>query len=133
MAARARGIGGDLRHEADRLTPSVSESSDTVLVIDVPVGHTERIGMAEVDLVLALAAFSLRRVDRDLHRVHRAAHVADESVVVPGDQDVVIGVQMIGRRGKAAVPCARFGEGVPEQIEPVSSGIQGKARGRRPT
>ncbi len=73
--------------------------------------------MAEVDLVLALSAFSLRRVDRDLHRVHRAAHVADEALVVSGDQDVVIGVQMIGRLGKAAVPRARFGEGVPEQIE----------------
>ncbi len=57
-----------LRHERDRPTVQPRDLLRAVLVDGVTVGHLHRVGVLEVDLVLAAARFSLRELDGDPRR-----------------------------------------------------------------
>jgi hypothetical protein len=69
-----------------------------VLVDHVVVGHRERVGEAEVDLVLARPRLALRRLHLDARAVHAVPDLADEVLVVGRGEDVV--VEDVGNRGR---------------------------------
>ena len=54
-----------------------------VLVDGVAVGHLERLGVEQVDLVLALAGLALGELDGHARGLHAVADVADD-VLIPG-------------------------------------------------
>src|SRR5262249_31785621 len=71
-----------LRHERDRAAVRVRDLLGAVLVDDVIVGHAQRIGVPEVDLVLARPGLPLRALDGDPGALHAVANLADEALVV---------------------------------------------------
>src|SRR5207247_6097803 len=65
-------------HERDRAALLVRHLLDAVLVDDVVVGHRQRVGEAEVDLLLARPRLALRALDADPRGLHALTHRADE-------------------------------------------------------
>ena len=61
-----------------------------VLVDRVAIGHLERLGVLEVDLVLSEARLALRELHRDTRVVDAVADRADEVLVAGGLQHVVV-------------------------------------------
>src|SRR5207247_2859958 len=67
---RARRAHVVLRHEGDRRAHEVGDLLGPVLVEGRAVGHLERVGVAEIDLLLAAPPLALRRLDRHVGPLH---------------------------------------------------------------
>src|SRR5206468_9519831 len=76
-----------LGHEGDRASLLVRHLLDPVLIDDVVVGHRERTGEPEVDLLLARPGLALRALDRNAGRLHSPADRTQERLVIRGGED----------------------------------------------
>ena len=74
-----------------------------VLVDDVVVGHRQRVGVAEVDLVLSRPRLALRGLDLHPGRLHPVPDLAEEALVVGRREDVVV-EDVRHRRRQVLVP-----------------------------
>ena len=88
-----------------------------VLVDHVAVGHLERVGVPEVDLVLAEARLTLRELHRDAGVVDAVADRPDEVLVAGGLEDVVVLDVRAVRREAGVTLRGGFLVGVAEQDE----------------
>ena len=84
-----------LGHEGGRQPGLGRQLLDRVLVERVPIRHLERIGVAEVYLLLAEAPFGLRELDLDADVIEVAAHGLQERLVLGRLQNVIVAA--IGR------------------------------------
>ena len=75
----------------------VGELLDPVLVDDVPVRGAERVGEAEIDLLLARPGLALGALDLDAGCLHVGSDGPDEALVVACGEHVV--VEVVGHRG----------------------------------
>src|SRR5881296_824546 len=75
---RARRAHVVLRHEGDRRAHEVGDLLGPVLVEGRAVGHLERVGVAEIDLLLAAPPLALRRLDRHVGPLHPVPDRADQ-------------------------------------------------------
>src|SRR5206468_8536778 len=78
---RARRAHVVLRHEGDRRAHEVGDLLGPVLVEGRAVGHLERVGVAEIDLLLAAPPFALRRLDRHVGPLHPVPNRADQRLL----------------------------------------------------
>ncbi len=93
---------GGLRHEARRDLVQEGDLLDAVLVDRVAVGGGDRVGVAEVDLVLSVPGLALGELDRDPGAHHAAADRPQIRLVHRRGEDVVI--EDVGdRRGEVLV------------------------------
>ena len=69
------------------------------------VGHRQRVGVAQVDLVLARAVLVERVLDRDAHRLEPQHRLLAElgAEVVRGEVEVAGGVERLGARRRPGV------------------------------
>src|SRR3989304_9591718 len=67
-----------LRHEGDRAPIQVRDLLRAVLVDGVTVGHRQRVGEAEVDLVLPRPRLALRGLDLHPRTLHPVPDLANE-------------------------------------------------------
>ena len=105
---------------------SVRDLLRAVLVDDVVVGHRQRVGEAEVDLVLARPRLALRGLDLDARAVHAVADLADEVLVVGRGEDVVVEDVRHGRRQVLVALRPRLLVGLAQEVE-----LELRARHRR--
>src|SRR5437764_1241140 len=111
-----------LRHERDRTAVQVRDLLGTVLVDDVVVGHRQRIGVAEVDLLLPRPRLALRCLDVDARAVHPVADLPEQRLVVARGEDVV--VEDVRNRGREVVvalavrPCMSVNAMITVSIDP---------------
>ena len=106
-----------LRHERERTTVEPGDLLGRVLVDGVTIGHLERLGVLEVDLVLAEPRLTLRELHRDPRVVDAVADRADEVLVAGGLEHVVV-LDVGAVRREAGVPrCRRLLVAVAEQDE----------------
>ena len=92
MAARSRLVDAGLGHERDRLALEVCDLLGAVLVDGVVVGHGQRVGVPEVELVLAGSGLPLGELDRQTRGDHPVAQGPDQRLVLGGLQHVVVEV-----------------------------------------
>ncbi len=90
VARRSALVHRVLGHERDRTSELAGDLLGAVLVDDVAIGHLERVGVAQVDLVLARTGFPFRELDRDARVVHAVADRPDDVLVACRLQDVVV-------------------------------------------
>jgi hypothetical protein len=88
-----------------------------VLVDRVVVRHRQRVGVPEVDLVLARPRLALGGLDANPRTVHAVPDLADERLVVRGREHVVVEDVGHRRRQVAVVPAVRLLVGLLEQEE----------------
>ena len=106
-----------LRHEGHRHAALVRELLGTRLVDDVVVGRLQRVGVAEVDLMLPGPRLALGRLDFQPGRLHRGAHRAHERLVVTRGEDVVVEDVRHGGRQVAEMLRVRLLVALPEEEE----------------
>jgi hypothetical protein len=94
---------------------------------DVAVGHRQRLGMADVDLVLADAAFALGRFAGDAIGRHGGAHRRQERLGEAGVEDVVVGMAVV-EWGQVAVVAGK-GLGIGGAVE-VELQLRSERRGK---
>ncbi len=117
MAARP-GLGHrPFRHERDRDVVQRGDLLGAVLVQGVMVGVGQRVGVRDVDLVLALAELALAELDGDAGAPHVVAHLPDEPLVLRGLQHVVVHDVARARPGIAVPAVGHLVERVLEQVE----------------
>src|SRR6266542_2756142 len=124
---------GSSCHERDRPARERRDLLGAVLVDDVPVRHLERVGVLQVDLVLAPARLALRELDRDRGGVHRVADGTDQ-VLVPSrlQQVIVLDDRGVGLEIRVSLDCG-FLVRVAEQEElELRTDLDRVSRGRRP-
>ena len=112
--ARAVRAGDGLGHER-RVHAEVARD----LLHDDPerhdvVGHRERVGVAQVDLVLARRVLVVAVLARDAHRLEREDGLAAQAArhVHLGEVEVAGAVERLGRVGRAEVEELHLGAGV---------------------
>ena len=88
-----------------------------VLVDDVVVGHRQRVGEAEVDLLLARPRLALRRLDAHPGGLHPVPDLAQEGLVVGRREDVVVEDVRHRRRQPGVLLGVRLLERLAEEIE----------------
>ena len=104
-----------LRHEGRRDPVQERDLLDPVLVDRVAVGGGDRVGVARVDLVLAVPGLALRELDRDPGGVHPAADRAEVLLVHRRREDVV--VEDVGDRRREVAVVLLVGLGVALLVE----------------
>src|SRR5262249_26253908 len=77
---------------------------DAVLVDRVTVGGGDGVGVAEVELVLAVPGLALRELDGDPGALHATPQLLDE-MLVPGGGEYVV-VEDVGNRGREVAVAA---------------------------
>src|SRR5207249_4013522 len=87
---RAGGAHVVFRHEGERAMLEVRDLLGPVLVERGAVRHLERLGVDEVDLLLAAAPLALGRLHRHVGRLHPVADGADERLLLRRLQDVIV-------------------------------------------
>ena len=120
-----------LRHERDRAAVQVRDLLGAVLVDHVVVGHPQRVGVAEVDLLLPRPRLALRALDRDARRLHPVADLADQALVVGRREDRVVEDVGHRRRQVAVVLGVRLGVALLQQVE-LELGADHRLEPRRP-
>ena len=90
VAGVAGEVGAPFGHEAHRLALQPGDLLDAVLVDDVPVGHLQRLGIDQVELLLAGTPLALALLDRDAGRLHAVADRAHQRLALGGLEDVVV-------------------------------------------
>ena len=90
MEGVAGQVVGELGHEGDRLAVQEGDLLGAVLVDHVAVGHLQRLGVDQVDLLLARPPFALGDLDRDAGGVHAVADRPDQALFLGGLEDVVV-------------------------------------------
>ena len=88
-----------------------------VLVDHVVVRHRQRVGEAEVDLLLARPRLALRRLHAHPGRVHVVAQRPQQRLVVRRAEDVVVEDVRDARRQLRIAPRVRLRVGLPEEVE----------------
>src|SRR6266478_7167375 len=117
VEGRARGAHVVLRHEGDRAALLPRDLLDAVLVEHVAIGHLERLGVAEVDLLLPPPPLTLRELHRHARRFHRVPNGAHQRLLLGRLEDVIV-LEVAGDRRQAVVALgARLVEGLAEEIE----------------
>ena len=106
-----------LRHERDRAPVEERDLLGAVLVDDVVVRHRQRVGEAEVDLLLARPRLALRRLDAHAGGLHPVPDLAQERLVVGRGEDVVIEDVRHRRRQARVLLLVRLLERLAEEIE----------------
>ena len=106
-----------LRHERHGTAVEVRDLLGPVLVERRAVGHLERLGVAEVDLLLASAPLALRALDGDVGRLHAVADRADQRLLLRRLEDVIVLEIAGGRRQLAIALRARRLERLLEDVE----------------
>ena len=123
VAARARAVGGELGHEGDAHAHALRNFLQALLEHDVAIGHLEHLGETHVQLVLALAPFALRVLDRHARKFEVPARRGVEAFGARALQHVVVlevpagGLEVAevaappggssSGRGSARAPCRR--------------------------
>ena len=79
-----------LGHERDGVALLPGDLLRRVFVNRVPVGHLQRLGVAQSDLLLSRSPFALRRLDRHAGALEVRADRADEVLFFRALEDVVI-------------------------------------------
>ena len=117
VAGAADVLLGGLRHEGRRDPVEEGDLLDPVLVDRVPVRRGDRVGVAHVDLVLAVPGLALRELNRNPGGVHPAADWPQVLLVHRRGEDVV--VEDVGDRGGEArvVLLVRLGVALLVEIE----------------
>ena len=106
-----------LRHEGHRAALLPGDLLHPVLVEHVAVGHLERVGVAQVDLLLPPPPLALGELDRHPRRLHPVADGAHQRLLLRGLEDVVV-LQVVRHRGEAVVTLGpRLVEGLAEEVE----------------
>src|SRR5689334_4955559 len=90
MAARAGLRRIRLRHEREAHARRFGDLLQALLENDVPVPHLERFGVAHVELVLAVAPFAFRRLDRHARVLEVPAGEGVEALGARALQDVIV-------------------------------------------
>ncbi len=90
VATAAGLVGVGLGHEGDRRTLPLREFLHRLLDHDVSVGHRERIGVPDVDLVLADRRLALRVLDGDLGIAESPARGTDVVLHTGALEQVVV-------------------------------------------
>ncbi len=108
VTARARAVGGELRHERHRQTVLPCHLFQALLENHVPVGHRQRLGVADVQLVLAKSPFALGVLDRNAGRLEMPPNRRCEGLRAGALEDVVI-LEIPADRREAGIPgpCSR--------------------------
>ena len=106
-----------LRHERRRDPAEEGDLLDPVLVDRVPIGRGDRVGVAGVDLVLAVPGLALGELDRNSRRVHAAADRPDVLLVPSRGEDVVVEDVGDGRREVCVVLLVRLGVALLVEVE----------------
>ena len=83
-------------HEGNRFAVLFSDFFYALLKEDVHVGHGQRLGVAEIDFVLAAAPLAFAAFDRHAGSGHAVADRAHERFIARGLQDVVINAIITG-------------------------------------
>src|ERR671937_1775787 len=81
---------GPFRHEGDGDLVERGDFLDAVLVNDVPIAHLERLGEAQVDLLLAEAPLAFAVFDRNPCCLHPVPDQAVEPLRLGALQDVIV-------------------------------------------
>ncbi len=110
-------VGAPFGHEAHRLALQVGDLLDAVLVDHMPVGHLQRLGIDEVQLLLAGAPLAFALLHRDAGGFHAVADRAHQRLALGGLQDVVVLDVPAGRLEIAVVLLARRRVAVIEGVE----------------
>ena len=121
-----------LRHEGDRAPVEERDLLGAVLVDDVVVRHRQRVGEAEVDLLLPRPRLSLRGLDAHPGGVHPVPDLAQERLVVGRRKDVVVEDVRHRRRQARVVLGVRLLEGLAEEIELELAAHHGRQAERVP-
>ncbi len=106
-----------LRHERDRAAVQVRDLLGPVLVDGVVVRHRDRVGVAEVDFLLARPGLALGGLHLDSGALHGVSHLAEQRLVVGGGEDVVVEDVGNRRRQVAVVLRVRLLVGLAEEVE----------------
>ena len=114
-----------LRHEGRRDLVQEGDLLDAVLVDRVAVRGGDGVGVAGVDLVLAVPGLALGELDRDAGAVHAAADRAEVRLVHGGGEDVV--VEDVGDRRGEVLEVLLPGLGVALLVE-VELELRGRIR-----
>src|SRR5438093_9463201 len=80
----------ELRHEGERQVLLIGDLLGGLLVEDVAVGHLERVGVTDVDLVLAGTPLALGELDRHARGLEVMADGADQRLHLPALQRMVV-------------------------------------------
>ncbi len=117
MAGRAGQLVVPFGHEGDRLAVQMGDLLGAVLVDDVPVGHLQGVGIADVDLLLARPPFALGVLHRNRRGIEAGADCPHHRLFLAGLQDVV--VLNIGAGGRKVPQALVMGApvGLVEQVE----------------
>src|SRR3990172_175287 len=102
VARGARGLFGVLRHERDRAALEMGDLFHAVLVERVAVGHLQRLGVAEVDLLLPAPPLALGELHGHVRPLHAVPDGADQRLLLRGLEDVVV-LEVRGHRGQPVV------------------------------
>ncbi len=117
VEGRARRAHVVLRHEGDRAALLPGDLLHPVLVEHVAVGHLERVGVAEVDLLLPPPPLALGELHRHARRLHAVADRAHQRLFLGGLEDVVV-LEVVRDRREAVVALGpRLVERLAEQVE----------------
>src|SRR5579884_3667826 len=79
-----------LGHEGNTLSVKICDVLRTMLEDRMAIGHRERVGISDVDLVLAAAPFAFGVFDRNAGSDHLIPHVAQRRFVAAGLEDMVV-------------------------------------------
>ena len=124
-----RGFG----EEGDAAPARVGDLLDAVLHDRVAVGHQQRPGVADVDLLLPRVRLALGAFNRDVGAVEAGAHRAHHVLLARGELDGVVGVEPRDRRQPAIAARARLLIGLAEQVElKLGRGHRLRAQRRQP-
>ena len=108
-----RGLG----HECRRDAIQERDLLDPVLIDRVPVGGGDGVGVAHVELVLAVPRLPLGELDRDPGALHPAADRAEDVLVHRRGEDVVVEDVGDRRRQVAVVLLVRLGVALLVEVE----------------
>ena len=90
VAARARAIGGELRHEGHRAAHLLGDFLQALLVDHVAVRHLQRFGVSHVDFMLSQSPFAFRALDANAGCLQVASHGRREWLISGPLQDVIV-------------------------------------------
>ena len=90
MEAASGEVGIILRHEGQAVAGGAGDLFRGQLVENVPIGHLERRGVAQIDLVLAGTPFSLAELDGDRRSIDAVSDRAEDILDEGRGEDVIV-------------------------------------------
>ena len=117
MARRTRPVGRVFRHEGDRQPRRMGHLLDPVLGDRVEIRRRQRLGIADIDLVLPRLGLALGILDRNARAIKPVAHGPHQMLFLRGAEDAVVVVVAHDRRHPPVTLVAQRIEPLLEDVE----------------